>query len=62
MMARMAVFRAETDENPDTLRWVDRMLIRMVSEKLVRHKAQILIIPSRLTVSKVWRVCQRRPK
>lgn len=31
LMARMAVFRAETDENPDTLRWVDRMLIRMVS-------------------------------
>ncbi|XP_059475345.1 protein transport protein Sec23A isoform X1 [Neocloeon triangulifer] len=29
LMARMAVFRAETDENPDTLRWVDRMLIRI---------------------------------
>ena len=31
VMARMAVYRAETDESPDVLRWVDRMLIRLVS-------------------------------
>lgn len=30
LMARMAVFRAETDDGPDVLRWVDRMLIRIV--------------------------------
>lgn len=28
-MARMVVYRAETDEGPDVLRWVDRMLIRL---------------------------------
>lgn len=30
LMARMAVYRAESDESPDVLRWVDRMLIRLV--------------------------------
>ena len=29
MMSRIAVFRAETDEGPDVLRWLDRMLIRL---------------------------------
>ncbi|XP_066996651.2 protein transport protein Sec23A isoform X1 [Anabrus simplex] len=29
LMARMVVFRAETDDGPDVLRWVDRMLIRL---------------------------------
>lgn len=28
-MSRIAVFRAETDEGPDVLRWLDRMLIRL---------------------------------
>lgn len=31
LMSRLAVFRAETDDGPDVLRWVDRMLIRLVS-------------------------------
>ena len=31
LMARIAVFRAETDDGPDVLRWLDRMLIRLVS-------------------------------
>lgn len=31
LMARMAVFRAETDDGPDVLRWLDRMLIRLVT-------------------------------
>lgn len=31
LMARMVVYRAESDEGPDLLRWVDRMLIRLVS-------------------------------
>ena len=30
LMARIAVFRAETDDGPDVLRWLDRMLIRLV--------------------------------
>jgi protein transport protein SEC23 len=29
LMARLAVFRAESDEGADVLRWVDRMLIRL---------------------------------
>lgn len=29
LMARMAVYRAESDDSPDVLRWVDRMLIRL---------------------------------
>jgi len=31
LMSRLAVFRAESDDGPDVLRWVDRMLIRLVS-------------------------------
>ena len=35
LMARMAVWRAETqDDGPDVLRWVDRMLIRLVRYKV----------------------------
>lgn len=30
LMGRMAVYRADSDESPDVLRWVDRMLIRLV--------------------------------
>lgn len=29
-MARLAVYRAETEEGPDVLRWLDRQLIRLV--------------------------------
>lgn len=29
LMARIAVFKAEVDDGPDVLRWVDRMLIRL---------------------------------
>ncbi len=31
LMARLAVYRAETEEGPDVLRWLDRQLIRLVS-------------------------------
>lgn len=31
LMSRMAVFKAEVDDGPDVLRWVDRMLIRLCS-------------------------------
>jgi len=34
LMARIAVFRAETDDGPDVLRWLDRMLIRLVRHTL----------------------------
>merc|ERR1712137_935898 len=29
LMSRIAVFKAEVDDGPDVLRWVDRMLIRL---------------------------------
>lgn len=32
MMARIAAFKSEFDEGPDVLRWLDRMLIRLVSK------------------------------
>jgi protein transport protein SEC23 len=31
LMARIAVYKAEIDDGPDVLRWLDRMLIRLVS-------------------------------
>ena len=31
LMARLAAFRADSDEGPDVLRWLDQMLIRLVS-------------------------------
>ncbi|KAI5808744.1 hypothetical protein DFH27DRAFT_496117 [Peziza echinospora] len=31
LMARIAAFKAEVDDGPDVLRWVDRMLIRLCS-------------------------------
>lgn len=35
-MARLAVYRAESEEGPDVLRWLDRQLIRLVS--LISYK------------------------
>lgn len=32
LMARLAVYRAETEEGPDVLRWLDRQLIRLVKK------------------------------
>lgn len=34
LMARLAVYRAETEEGPDVLRWLDRQLIRLVGRRL----------------------------
>lgn len=34
LMARLGVFRAESEEGPDVLRWLDRQLIRLVSWEL----------------------------
>ena len=38
MMSRIAVFRAEGDEGPDVLRWLDRMLIRLCQKFGEYHK------------------------
>ncbi len=32
LMARIAVFKAEIDDSPDVLRWLDRMLIRLMQK------------------------------
>lgn len=39
LMARLAVYRAETEEGPDVLRWLDRQLIRLVgnSDYIITH-------------------------
>lgn len=43
-MARMVVYRAETDEGPDILRWVDRQLIRLVKiNKMNYYFIQMII-------------------
>lgn len=34
LMARLAVYRAETEEGPDVLRWLDRQLIRLVGNNV----------------------------
>ena len=35
LMARLAIFRAETDNGHDVLRWLDRMLIKLVNHQLL---------------------------
>jgi len=35
LMARIAVYKAETEEAFDVLRWLDRMLIRLVRSQFV---------------------------
>ena len=37
-MARIAVYRADTEEGSDVLRWLDKMLIRLVNHFLVHFK------------------------
>ncbi|KAG2070338.1 hypothetical protein BDR04DRAFT_1231774 [Suillus decipiens] len=37
LMARIAVFKAEIDDSPDVLRWLDRMLIRLC-QKFADHR------------------------
>ena len=41
LMARIAVFRAETDDGPDVLRWLDRMLIRLVGTEFILYITQV---------------------
>lgn len=37
LMARLAVYRAETEEGPDVLRWLDRQLIRLVKRAVLKE-------------------------
>lgn len=38
LMSRIAVFKAEIDDSPDVLRWLDRMLIRLCQKFADYHK------------------------
>lgn len=42
-MARLAVYRAETEEGPDVLRWLDRQLIRLVKRALLKESDGFLV-------------------
>ena len=44
LMARIAVFRAETDDGPDILRWLDRMLLRLVGGSAVLHMCSLFVL------------------
>ena len=38
IMARIAVYRADTEEGSDVLRWLDKMVIRLVSDEIKWEK------------------------
>lgn len=44
VMARLVVYRAEQEDGPDVLRWVDRMLIRLVNSILFLNHFKFNII------------------
>ena len=50
-MARIAVYRADTEEGSDVLRWLDKMLIRLVNNLL--HSSFFLFNYSLNLVSKI---------
>lgn len=43
LMARLAVYRAETEEGPDVLRWLDRQLIRLVKRTILKDSDWFLV-------------------
>ncbi|NXA12283.1 SC23A protein, partial [Sapayoa aenigma] len=43
LMARLAVYRAETEEGPDVLRWLDRQLIRLVRRAILKESDWFLV-------------------
>lgn len=44
LMARLGVFRAESEEGPDVLRWLDRQLIRLVSNFLYEREMWVKLL------------------
>lgn len=38
IMARIAVYRADTEEGSDVLRWLDKMVIRLVNDEMKWEK------------------------
>ena len=55
LMARIAIFRAEIDNGHDVLRWVDRMLIKLVSRELnyFHTRFSLIYLHFLLSVSKI---------
>ncbi len=47
LMSRIAVFKAEVDDGPDVLRWVDRMLIEALLEICGLPEGRPYIVPTR---------------
>ena len=46
LMSRIAVFKTEIDDGPDVLRWLDRMLIRLVMICLTNPlRSELLVVP-----------------
>ena len=58
-MARIAVHRADTEEGSDVLRWLDKMLIRLVRRGGIFDVIQIVDL--RFSVSKVRHLRKRQP-
>lgn len=52
LMARIAVFKAEIDDSPDVLRWLDRMLIRLCQKFAEYRKDE----PSSFTLSPTFSI------
>lgn len=52
LMARIAVFKAEIDDSPDVLRWLDRMLIKLCQKFAVYNKDD----PTSFTLHNAFRI------
>ena len=52
LMSRIAVFKAEIDDSPDVLRWLDRMLIRLCQKFAdYRKEGEYVKTPGQMTCS-----------
>ncbi|KAG2356480.1 hypothetical protein BDR07DRAFT_1491878 [Suillus spraguei] len=60
LMARIAVFKAEIDDSPDVLRWLDRMLIRLC-QKFVDYRRCKQLVDYNSTHSDVVHIRCRAP-
>lgn len=53
-MARLAVYRAESEEGPDVLRWLDRQLIRLVGQRGTELCFLLLLLDEGVTILAHW--------
>ncbi|KAF8903836.1 hypothetical protein CPB85DRAFT_1438173 [Mucidula mucida] len=59
LMARIAVFKAEVDDGPDVLRWLDRMLIRLcqtIARKILRASVLETISAYAIAAIEKWTI------